>query len=198
MKLPDEIGSQRVIPVARGLTVDRAGALVRALADGGIETLEVTMESGTAPEVIASLAGSGSTVGAGTVIGIDAARAAAESGARFLVSPHFDPKIAAWSQEHGVFYLPGVFTATEAAAALGMGLGAVKLFPASVGGPELVRSLLGPFPSLGIVPSGGIDASNAGAFMAAGAIAVGVGGWLTDHDDLQVVTERAAQLRQVV
>jgi 2-dehydro-3-deoxyphosphogluconate aldolase/(4S)-4-hydroxy-2-oxoglutarate aldolase len=86
--------------------------------------------------------------------------------------------------------IPGAFTPTEVAVAWNAGAAAVKVFPASVGGPGLLKAIRGPFGDLPLVPTGGITASNAGAFLAAGAVAVGVGGWLTDHDDLAVVGER--------
>jgi 2-dehydro-3-deoxyphosphogluconate aldolase/(4S)-4-hydroxy-2-oxoglutarate aldolase len=70
----------------------------------------------------------------------------------------------------------------------------VKIFPASIGGPELISAVKGPMPQVALIPTGGIDGDNAAAYLAAGAVAVGVGGWLTGHSDMAVVSERAARL----
>ncbi|REK18136.1 MAG: bifunctional 4-hydroxy-2-oxoglutarate aldolase/2-dehydro-3-deoxy-phosphogluconate aldolase [Actinobacteria bacterium] len=198
MRPPEVFLEERIIPVARGLHPARAQALAEALAAGGITSLEVTMESGTAPEVISALQGTGAVVGAGTVMTAQAAREAVQAGAQFLVSPHLDPLIVEWAVENDVFYLPGVFTPTEAAAAMSLGISTVKLFPAAQLGPGMIEALRGPFPELKVVPTGGISAANAPGFIEAGALAVGVGGWLTGHDDLETITDRALQLRQVV
>lgn len=198
MSLPELILAEKVIPVVRGLTVGRALPLAEALAEGGINSLEVTMESGEAITAILALAESGAVVGAGTVMTVDQARAAVDAGATFLVSPHFDPYLVEWALEAGVAHLPGILTPTEAASAMSMGVTTVKLFPAGASGPELIRALHGPFPGLRIVPTGGVTASNAAEFIAAGAIAVGVGSWLTGEDDPAETTSKALQLRAAV
>ncbi len=198
MILPAVILDQKVIPVVRGLTVARALPLVEALSEGGINSLEVTMESSGAVAAILELADSGAVVGAGTVMTIEGARSAIDAGATFLVSPHFDPYLVEWALEAGVAHLPGVLTPTEAASAMSMGVTTVKLFPAGPGGPDLIRALHGPFPELRIVPTGGISASNAAEFIAAGAIAVGVGSWLTGAEASAEITSRASQLRAAV
>jgi 2-dehydro-3-deoxyphosphogluconate aldolase/(4S)-4-hydroxy-2-oxoglutarate aldolase len=181
-----------VIPVARSLSVARAPDLAAALREGGIELIEVTMEGEDAPRVIETLTGSGTLVGAGTVMTVAEARAAIGSGASFLVSPHLDPNLVVWAAEHDHPYLPGVLSPSEVAMAIGLGTRAVKLFPA--GGPAHVAALRGPFPQLALVPSGGVDAGNAAGYMAAGSAAVAVGGWLTAPDDLDLVKRRAAAL----
>jgi 2-dehydro-3-deoxyphosphogluconate aldolase/(4S)-4-hydroxy-2-oxoglutarate aldolase len=156
------------------------------------------MESGEGTAAIEALAGSGALVGAGTVMTIEEAKAAVDSGASFLVSPHFDPYLVEWAAEADVAHLPGILTPTEAASAMSMGVTTVKLFPAVPGGPVLVRALLGPFPRLRIVPTGGVTAENAADFIAAGAAAVGVGSWLTGQPDFGEVTRRARQIREAV
>ncbi len=198
MSLPGVILDEKVIPVVRGLTADRARPLVDALSVGGINSLEVTMESGGAVAAILAIADSGAVVGAGTVMTVEEARAAVDAGATFLVSPHFDPYLVEWALETGVTHLPGILTPTEAASALSMGVTTVKLFPAGPGGPELIRALRGPFPELRIVPTGGITSGNAAEFIAAGATAVGVGSWLTGEEDPGEVSSRARQLRDAV
>jgi 2-dehydro-3-deoxyphosphogluconate aldolase/(4S)-4-hydroxy-2-oxoglutarate aldolase len=124
------------------------------------------------------------------------AEAAVAAGATFLVAPHTDQVVARWAVERGIPMVPGAFTPTEVVTAWNAGVAAVKVFPASVGGPDLVKALRGPLAGLPLIPTGGITADNAAAFLDAGAVAVGVGGWLTDHADLGVIADRAAQMNR--
>lgn len=192
--LPAQILDERVIPVARGLDGHAAPRLAKALRQGGLSIIEVTVERESGFEALEALKGGTSLVGAGSVTTIEQARRAIDGGAEFVVSPHLDHDLIAWATDAAVSYLPGVFTPSEAAAAIAAGATAVKLFPASVGGPELVKALLGPFPDLVVVPTGGVDAGNASSFLQAGAAAIGVGGWLTSHSDPEKVTIRSREL----
>jgi 2-dehydro-3-deoxyphosphogluconate aldolase/(4S)-4-hydroxy-2-oxoglutarate aldolase len=99
--------------------------------------------------------------------------------------------------ERGIPMIPGAFTPTEVATAWGAGVAAVKVFPASIVGPGIVSALRGPFGDLPLIPTGGITAVNAASYLEAGAIAVGIGAWLTDQDDLTVIDERAAATVEV-
>jgi 2-dehydro-3-deoxyphosphogluconate aldolase/(4S)-4-hydroxy-2-oxoglutarate aldolase len=195
--LPEVVLAQRVIPVARGLDAHSAPPLAGALLEGGIGSLEITVEGSGGIEAIAAVAGA-SLVGAGTIITLAQAEAAVAAGARFLVTPHVDVAILDWAQERGVPALPGAMTPTEIAVAVRHGAVAVKIFPAHVFGPDYLRSLRGPYPGLQAVPTGGIDAGNAADYIAAGAVAVGVGSWLTGVSDLAEVTRRAEILRLAV
>lgn len=192
--LPDAIVTERVIPVARGLDGSTAPALAEALLEGGLSSLEVTVEGPGGIDALESLRGSGVTAGAGTVVSIDQAVAATAAGARFLVSPHLDMELVDWASEYDVPLIPGALSPTEVATAWRHQPPAVKVFPAHVGGPDYLRSLLGPYPDLVLIPTGGVDGDNAGAYLSAGAVAVGVGGWLTGHADLAEVTGRARLL----
>lgn len=198
MRLPEVIRTEKLIPIARGLRLADVRGLAEALQAGGSTVLEITLESDGGVEAIAALSGSGMIVGAGTVMTPRQAEGAIEAGAEFLVSPHLDPYLVEWSIENDIAYMPGIFTPTEVAAVMSMGLSAMKLFPAGAAGPNLVSSLLGPFPAVELVATGGINTDNAGSFIAAGAIAVGVGGWLTDQPEPSVVVERTKALLQVV
>lgn len=197
-ELPSRIRSERVIPVARGLDATRAVQLAEALATGGLSVLEVTLESSHGIDAIRALAESDVTVGAGTVTSVAQAVSALEAGAEFLVSPHLDRELVEWASRNEVVHLPGGYTPTEVWNAWSMEVAAVKVFPAASGGAGHIRSLLGPYPNLVLVPTGGVDASNASEFLNAGAAAVGVGTWLTGSRDWGLVSERAAQLREVV
>ena len=196
--LPDSIVTEKVIPVARGLDGSTAPGLARALLVGGISTIEVTVEGNGGIEAIESLRDTGIVVGAGTVTSTDQAGAAIRAGAAFLVSPHIDRVLLDWAEHNDVALIPGGLTPTELAGAWNLATPAVKLFPASVGGPGYLRSLLGPFPDLRLIPTGGVDGDNIVDYLEAGAVAVGVGSWLTSHTDLTQVTARAAQLRSTV
>jgi Entner-Doudoroff aldolase len=198
MRLPDSILTEKLIPIARGVFPDRAVLLATALLEGGSSVLEITLESGDGIASISALSGSGMTVGAGTVTTIEEAETAMEAGAHFLVSPHLDPYLVEWAIENDVPYLPGVFSPTEVAAVLSLGLETMKIFPASVGGPDLIRSMRGPFPQLEAIATGGIGVDNASEYLAAGAVAVGVGTWLTGPEDLALITERTKALFEVV
>jgi len=193
-ELPVAILEQRVIAVARGMTPESAPELVSALRSAGLTVIEVTVEGAGGIEAITSLRGSNLTVGAGSITSIGLAAAAVEAGAGFLVSPHFDPELTGWALDRGVPIIAGGFTPTEIFAAWESGAPAVKVFPASVGGPDLIKSIVAPFPDVGLVPTGGITADNAAGYLAAGAVALGVGGWLTGGSDSELVAERASLL----
>lgn len=198
MKLPEAITGQKVIAVARSQDADTVAVLLDALQRGGVSVLEVTVEAESGFAAMSAVAGGDATIGAGTITTVAQAERAVDAGAEFLVTPHLDETLLDWSQRNGVPLIPGGLTPTEIASAWSHGPPAVKLFPASLGGPGYLRSLLGPYPGLRLIPTGGVDATNVAEYLAAGALAVGVGGWLTSHDDPSVVAERAALLRSQV
>ena len=185
-----------VLGILRGFTP--AETVVRAgrAWDLGLTALEVPLE---VPEQVGSLAAAvaaardrGLTVGAGTVRTNAQVRAALDAGAAFTVAPGYDGGVAAYSRELGLPHLPGVATPTEIQAALRGGHGWLKVFPASVLGPSWLRAMRGPFPDVGLVATGGVDARNAGEFLDAGADAVAVGSALADPEQ---VTRLAGLLR---
>lgn len=185
------VRSERVLAIVRS-DGDLAG-IVQALWEGGITLVEVALSSADALRTIERLASAG-TIGAGTVHSRADAERALEAGASFLVSPGTDPALVAWAAENDVPHLPGVFTPTEIEAARLLGAGPLKLFPASTGGPEYVSALLGPFPDVELVPTGGVTQDDAGAYLASGAVAVALGGALTGSDDGPRITHAAQTL----
>lgn len=193
--LPSRLVAERIVAVARRLDAPAALRLADALVAGGVHVLEVTMEGGAGSAAIAAARDRGLEVGAGTVLTVEEAAAAVGAGASFLVSPHVDAALVAWATARGVPFLAGAFTPTEVLAAHRAGAAAVKVFPASIGGPAHLSALRAPFPDIGLVPTGGVDADTVAAFLAAGALAVGVGAWLTGAEDPGRVTERALALR---
>ena len=196
--IPAGIVAGGVVAIARRLTADNAPRVGEALLAGGVLAFEITLnepvDSGLrAIESVASRS-RGLDIGAGTVLSIDAAKLAIDAGATFLVMPHADPELVAWAAARGVPTLPGAATPTEVLAAWRAGAAAVKVFPASVVGPAFVRECRGPFPDIPLVPSGGVTAETAADFIAAGAAAVGVGGWLIGDAEPAGVTARARQI----
>jgi 2-dehydro-3-deoxyphosphogluconate aldolase/(4S)-4-hydroxy-2-oxoglutarate aldolase len=143
-------------------------------------------------------ADTGIAIGAGTVLSIEDAGLALDAGATFLVMPTTDPELVRWAAERGIPALPGAATPTEILAAWRAGAAAVKLFPASALGPSFVRECLGPFPDIPLVPTGGVTAETAGSFIAAGAVAVGLGSWLVGDGVADGVTRRARQVVDAV
>ena len=176
--------------------------VAEALVAGGVRAFEVTLDSPDAIHAIRSLAerhADGSLlVGAGTVLDVASATAAIQAGARFLVSPHTDVELIAWAVGRGMPFFPGAFTASEILAAWRAGAAAVKLFPASAVGPAYVREMRGPLASVPLIPTGGVTADNAAAFITAGALGVGVGSWLIADGSPDRIRQRASQLMSAV
>jgi len=191
--VPDVIAVGRIIAIARHLDPDRAGDLAQALAAGGVDVLEVTMDSPDPARAIRNAAFA-LTVGAGTVMNRDQAELAVAAGAVFVVSPHVSLPLIEWGSLHGVATIPGALSPTEVVNAFDAGAAAVKVFPISIGGEQLIRELRGPLPHIPLIPSGGISIETGPGLLAAGAIAIGVGGWLTGPADLDVVQARATEL----
>ena len=170
------------------------GALVR----GGIGLVEVTLDTPGALDAVERGRRSGWSIGVGTVLEPDHVNRSVDAGAAFVVSPDVVPGVIERALELGVDIVPGAFTSTEVMRAHSMGVSAVKLFPASLGGPSYVRALLGPFADVALVPTGGIGIQEVSAYLNAGAACVGLGGALAgerppaNDTELDAITERAA------
>jgi len=193
----EALRTDRALTVVRADRIPDAAQLCRALADGGIRTVELTF---TTPGVLDHLAAAaevpGVLLGAGTVLTADEARAAIDAGARFLVTPGLRPAVAAVAVAAGVPVMLGAFTPTEVATAVDLGSAAVKIFPAGRLGPAYLSDLRGPYPHVELLPSGGISADNAAAFLAAGATAVCAGTSVVppaavERGDWTEITQRA-------
>jgi len=176
-----------VIPV---IVIDRledAVPMARALVDGGVRVLEVTLRTAAALPAIAAIARQvpDAIVGAGTVRSAADVHAAHEAGARFIVSPGYTPQIGTACRSLGVPLLPGVATAGEAMLAFDDGFSFLKLFPATaVGGVALLKALAGPLADIAFCPTGGITPANAPALLALPNVACCGGSWLTPADKL--------------
>ena len=188
--------AHRVVGIIRGTSPEAAVAAGRALVGAGVPLIEVSLVTPGALEAIAELGRvSGGVIGAGTVVTRQDAEAVAAAGASFVVTPAVTEGITV-SAALGLAVLGGAQTATEALAALRQGATAVKLFPASVGGPAFLKALRDPFPGIPFVPVGGVDLEIARAYLRVGAVAVGVGGPLVGDaasgGSLEALAERAA------
>ena len=178
-------------------TGDVEGAL-GALVRGGIELVEVTLDTPGALEAVERGRRSGWSIGVGTVLEPDQVNRSVDAGAAFVLSPGIVPGVIERSLELGVDVVPGAFTPTEVMRAQSMGVDVVKLFPASLGGPGYLRALLRPLAHVSLVPTGGIAIDELNAYLTAGASCVGLGGALAGerppaHDtELAAITERAA------
>jgi 2-dehydro-3-deoxyphosphogluconate aldolase/(4S)-4-hydroxy-2-oxoglutarate aldolase len=172
---------------------------VEALARGGVDLFEITIDTPGALAAVEWTAGSGRTVGVGTVLSADQARACAAAGARFVVSPGLIPEVVEAAQELGLEPMPGVFTATEIIEATATGARVMKVFPASCGGPAYLRALRGPFPVTPLVATGGVRLDEIVAYLDAGATAVAVGSELVGRSapqsdrDLEWIAAQAAR-----
>jgi 2-dehydro-3-deoxyphosphogluconate aldolase/(4S)-4-hydroxy-2-oxoglutarate aldolase len=177
------IKAQRVVAVLR--RVAEPAAVVQALRDGGIGVVEITLDSPTALETIARFRDEGDLVVlAGTVRSAEDVRAAVEAGAQACVGPALVPEVLDACREAGLPAIPGAMTPTEVETAWRLGAEMVKLFPAARLGPEFVRDLRGPLGDIPLLATGGVDRSNALAFLRAGAVAVGVGSALVGAADI--------------
>jgi 2-dehydro-3-deoxyphosphogluconate aldolase/(4S)-4-hydroxy-2-oxoglutarate aldolase len=150
----------------------------RAAVRGGLSVLEITLTTPGALEAMATLARDEHAIaGGGTVLTRDDVRAVAEAGGRFALSPVFDPEVVEEAHRLGLLAVPGASTATEILAAHRSGARLVKVFPAAaLGGPAYLRAIRGPLPDIPLVPTNGITAETIIDYVAAGAVAVGVGG----------------------
>lgn len=184
------IREHRLIVVLRRIEpVERLVATVRELAREGARIFEVTMDGADAGTDLRAVRGAvpidgpaRCLVGTGTVRSTSQLHAAVDAGADFGVSPVLDPEILRASLDAGLPFVPGAYTPTEADVAWRTGATFVKLFPASSLGAAHVRELRGPLSEIEVIPTGGIDATNAADFLGAGAAAVGVGSALVRGD----------------
>ncbi|MET8981844.1 bifunctional 4-hydroxy-2-oxoglutarate aldolase/2-dehydro-3-deoxy-phosphogluconate aldolase [Streptomyces sp. NPDC004539] len=198
------LAGDRLAAIVRGRSADAALRTVLTLVEEGVGLVEVSLNTADAYDVIARAvrsAGGGALIGAGTVVTREQLLRARDAGASWIVTPVVGDGVhAAVEQELPV--LAGALTPTEAHTAMAAGASAVKLFPASLGGPAYLRAIKDPFPELPVVPVGGVDADSVPAWFAAGALAVGVGSPLVGDaahgGDLGELRLRVRRFRSVV
>ena len=190
--------SARVLGIVRYRDAGDIDGALGALVRGGIRLVEVTMDTPGALDAVERGSRSGWSIGVGTILEPDQVDRSVDAGAAFVVSPGIVPGVIDRALALGVDVVPGAFTPTEVMRAHGMGVRAVKLFPASLGGPGYLRALLGPLPHVSLVPTGGITIRDVSGYLAAGATCVGLGGALAGESppatepELEAISERAA------
>lgn len=197
-----ELEKLGVVAVIRMKDADKLRAVVEAIAAGGVRAIEVTMTVPGAVNLIAKLAASLShdiLLGAGTVTDAATARAVIDAGARFVVGPVYRPEVISACNDRDVAVAPGCFTPTEILDAHERGADIVKVFPATALGPQFIKDVRAPLPQVKLMPTGGVSLDNAGDWIRAGAVAVGVGSALLDakaieEGRLDVLTNNARRI----
>lgn len=196
-----------LVPVVRAASADEAMRVIDAIKEGGVSVLEITMTVPGAVKVIEEVAaryGAEVTVGAGTVLDPETARACILAGAQFVVSPSLNLDTIALCRRYSVPVMPGALTPTEVVTAWTAGADFVKIFPCgSVGGASYIKNLKGPLPHIKMIPTGGVSMINAADFIKAGSSAIGVGTDLVDvkairAGEAHVVVERAKQFTEII
>lgn len=176
--------SEGLIPVIRVASVTEAMDVADAIKAGGVTLIEITMSVPGALDAIKELAKKYKDdiiMGAGTILDTETGRAALLAGAQFLVTPTLNLSLIELAHRYSAVIVPGAATPTEILTAWNAGADMVKVFPAAqLGGPEYIKALRGPLPQVLYVPTGGVNLQNAGAFIKAGATALGAGGELVD------------------
>lgn len=154
--------------------------VVEAVAAGGVHCIEVTMTTPGALECIETaskkLAGADVLLGVGTVLDAETCRMAILAGAEYVVTPTLSIPVIQMARRYGKPIAAGAYTPTEILTAWEAGSDFVKVFPASIGGPEYLKAIKGPLPQIPLIPTGGVEVDNVGEFLKAGAVALGVGG----------------------
>ena len=172
-----------VVAVVRGDSKEEALKIVEAVAKGGIKIMELTMTVPNPVDVIKEVAekykGTDIVVGAGTVLDSETARACILAGAEFIVSPSLDIDTLKLCNRYKIAVMPGVMTVKDAITAMEYGVDVVKVFPANLYGPSVIKSFKGPLPQGDFMPTGGVTVANIHEWVEAGAVAVGTGGDLT-------------------
>jgi 2-dehydro-3-deoxyphosphogluconate aldolase/(4S)-4-hydroxy-2-oxoglutarate aldolase len=172
-----------VVAVVRGDSKEEALKIVEAVAKGGIKIMELTMTVPNPIDVIKEVAekykGTDIVVGAGTVLDSETARACILAGAEFIVSPSLDIDTLKLCNRYKIAVMPGVMTVKDAITAMEYGVDVVKVFPANLYGPSVIKSFKGPLPQGDFMPTGGVTVANIHEWVEAGAVAVGTGGDLT-------------------
>jgi len=192
------IRRHRLIAVLRRVEPrERLLGLVDELFEAGVRAFEITLDAPAAAGDLRAVRdhfGADVLVGGGTILSTGQLFDAHSAGADFAVAPVLDTALLKIAVDHALPFIPGGLSPTELHAAWLAGATFVKLFPASAAGPSLVREMRGPLPDIELIPTGGVDAANARAFLDAGAVAVGIGSALTKAE----AADRRALVKSVL
>lgn len=196
------IESGRVIPVIRTDSKEKAAEIAEAIIEGGLNCLEITMTVPDAVQLVGELSRKYRKVivGAGTVLDEGVAKDCIAADAKFIVTPYLNLEVIDVCNQAGILSCVGALTPTEIFTAWRAGADVIKVFPiAAMGGAAYLKALKAPFPDIKLLPTGGISIDNFHEFLEAGAIAVGVGGEISNWDLLKSkgkseITERFVSL----
>lgn len=193
-----KIQDSGIVAVVRAETTDEAQRIAEACLEGGVSAIELTFTVPHADKVIEFLANKYSPeemiLGAGTVMDSQTARMAMLCGAQYIVSPYFDVETVKLCNRYRMAVMPGVMSVREAVMAMEAGADILKIFPADLFDPKIIKDIKGPLPYAKMMPTGGVTADNAGEWIKAGAVALGAGGSLTagaKTGDYALITETA-------
>ena len=203
MEVLERLARAGVVPVVVIEDAKDAVPTANAMVAGGIDVMEITFRTAAAPDAIEAVSKNcpDMLVGAGTVLNLEQCKPAVEKGAKFIVSPGFDPQVVSWCIENGIAVTPGCVTPTEITAAVNMGLKVVKFFPANVyGGLNAMKNLSAPFVGVKFMPTGGVNAQNLREYIDAPFIHAVGGSWVCPKADIaagnfEKITELCAQAR---
>ena len=176
-----------IVAVVRAKSSEQLNSVARALLDGGVDCIEITMTTPNALQVIADCRkslGDAALIGVGSVLDAATAKEAIDAGAQYVVSPVFVPAVIDAAHDAGMPCVPGAFTPTEILEATRAGADLVKVFPGGSVGPEYFKAVLAPMPHLKLTPTGGVDLNTAADWIAAGAQTLGVGSALVTKSAL--------------
>jgi len=195
-----------IVAVVRSPDDARLVEVARALVDGGVRAVEITLTVPDALDVVRQVRqalGDRILLGVGTVLDADTARAALLAGAEYIVAPTVNVEVIRLCQRYDKLVMPGAFTPTEILTAWEAGADIVKVFPADVVGPAFFKAMRGPLPQIRLMPTGGVDLTTAAAFLQAGACCLGVGGQLVEpravaEGNFDRIRDLARQYVQVV
>ncbi len=189
-----------LVAVVRASNAEEAIKISDACLEGGCPSIELTFTVPGAHKVIEALASKYNKgemlLGAGTVLDSETARTAILAGANYIVSPGFNLETAKLCNRYRVPYMPGCMTITEVLTAMEAGADIIKIFPADLFGPTIIKDIKGPLPHAKLMPTGGVDVDNVDQWIKAGAVAVGAGSSLTKGaktGDYAAITETAKQ-----
>ena len=184
-EMNEKLSAFGVVPVVVIEDAKDAEALAEALLAGGLRCAEVTFRTAAAEEAIRRITAKfpDMLVGAGTVLSVEQAERAEAAGAKFIVSPGFDPEVVDHCIARGLPVYPGVMTPSEVLQGVKRGLKVLKFFPAGeAGGTAMIKALSGPYPGLRFLPTGGINVKNMGEYLSMKAVAACGGSWIVKKD----------------
>ena len=184
-KILERIGELGIVPVVKIEKAEDALPLGKALIDGDLPIAEITFRTSTAEESIKTLTGElpNLLVGAGTVLTVEQAKKAVSAGAKFIVSPGFNPRVVDYCIENSIPVTPGINNPTQIEMALERGIEAVKFFPAEAsGGLPLLRSMSAPYTNIKFIPTGGINQNNLCSYLSNNKVLACGGSWMVRTD----------------